>query len=419
VSFTSENSHGCARATRGISTRALACAVDFAVVLAASGMTAAASNWRTIDGLVTPAEFERYANAFITEDGRVVDRENGNVTHSEAQGYGMLLAVRASERDVFDRIWSFTRRNMQIRSDALIAWRWDPHSTPRVTDSNNASDGDILIACALLEAALRWDEPRYVAAADLIILDIGRKLVATHEGRTILSPAAFGFDSIPGNHGPVINLSYWIYEAFPLFEAVRPEFPWSALRREGMAMTQRAQHGSDGLVPDWARLDGARPLPARGFAPRFSYDAVRVPLYLAASGEVPTRILRPFDEAFNRRGDGAPEAVNLRSGRTHHRMNEPGYRMIAALVACATRGRPVGAALSRFRPTTYFASTLHLLALSAVRAHHPRCMTTEAVEVASTAPDPRSRAIPSRRRRAVRTRSGVHVPPEIARQLGY
>lgn len=409
----------CAWATRAAWAGALVSIVIYTITLAASDVTPAAANWRIVDGSVTPAEFARYAERFITDDGRVLDPENGNVTHSEAQGYGMLLAARAGERDTFDRIWSFTQRNMQIRSDALIAWRWDPHSTPRITDTNNASDGDILVAYALLEAALRWDEPRYVAAADPIILDIGRKLLATHEGRVILRPAAFGFDSIAGNHGPVVNFSYWIYEAFRLFESVRPQFPWSALRRDGLVLTQRAQSSSNGLVPDWARLDGAEPLPAVGFDARFSYDAVRVPLYLAASGEVPTRILRLFDEAFNRRGVGAPEAVNLRSGRTDHVMDEPGYRMIAALVACATRGRPVGSELSRFRPTTYFASTLHLLALSVLRAHHPQCMTTKSVEVASKAPSRRTPVIHSRWRGGVRTPSGVYVPPAIARQLGY
>ena len=41
-------------------------------------------------------------------DGRVVDNVNGGISHPESQGYGMLLAIAAGDRDTFERIWSFT-----------------------------------------------------------------------------------------------------------------------------------------------------------------------------------------------------------------------------------------------------------------------------------------------------------------------
>ena len=49
----------------------------------------------------------------------------------------------------FETIFTFTRVELLIRDDGLAAWRWDPAATPRVTDINNATDGDILIAYAL------------------------------------------------------------------------------------------------------------------------------------------------------------------------------------------------------------------------------------------------------------------------------
>jgi endoglucanase len=47
--------------------------------------------------------WESYRQAFI-RDGRVIDVDNGGITHSEAQGYGMLLAEAAGDRPTFDRL---------------------------------------------------------------------------------------------------------------------------------------------------------------------------------------------------------------------------------------------------------------------------------------------------------------------------
>jgi endoglucanase len=53
-----------------------------------------------------------YADRFITADGRVVDNANGNVSHSEGQGYAMLLAERLDDRDTFAKIWLWTKQSV-------------------------------------------------------------------------------------------------------------------------------------------------------------------------------------------------------------------------------------------------------------------------------------------------------------------
>jgi len=35
-----------------------------------------------------------YQSKFISPEGRVIDDANGGISHSEGQGYGMLIAVR-------------------------------------------------------------------------------------------------------------------------------------------------------------------------------------------------------------------------------------------------------------------------------------------------------------------------------------
>ena len=93
-----------------------------------------------------------YKARFVTEEGRVVDTGNGLISHSEGQGYGLVLAVAANDRDAFERIWGWTRANLLVRGDELLAWRWEPNARPAVADMNNATDGDLLVAWALAEA---------------------------------------------------------------------------------------------------------------------------------------------------------------------------------------------------------------------------------------------------------------------------
>ena len=81
-----------------------------------------------------------------------------------------------NDRAAFERIWAWTRANLMVRDDQLIAWRWEPGQRPAVSDMNNASDGDILIAWALAEAAELWADVAHRASGRRIAVEIGRKL---------------------------------------------------------------------------------------------------------------------------------------------------------------------------------------------------------------------------------------------------
>ena len=88
----------------------------------------------------------------------------------------------------FDRMWSWTRANLMVRDDQLIAWRWTPGQRPPITDMNNATDGDILVAWALAEAAELWADVSYRAAGRRIAVEIARKTVMfkTSKGALLL-----------------------------------------------------------------------------------------------------------------------------------------------------------------------------------------------------------------------------------------
>ncbi|MEM8553120.1 MAG: glycosyl hydrolase family 8 [Pseudomonadota bacterium] len=351
------------------------CAVGTCVGLEPSQATPAFSTHERTAATIYPHEWAPFRHRYITPEGRVVDREKDGVSHSESQSYGLLLAVKANDQPTFDRILDFTFSEMRVRRDELVSWLYEPGASPAVTDRNNASDGDVMVAYALLKAAMAWDEPRYVSLAKPIVDDIGRLLLTRQGDHVILRPAAFGFDRGHHQDGPVLNLSYFIYGALLKFETISPRHPFREAWQSGLQLTQAAVSAYGGHAPDWVTLRSERFLePAEGFKPHSSYDAVRIPLFMLMGGHVPREFLVPFDQTWNVRGSNVPVDVNLATRRAVMAMNEPGYRAIAALTACAVRGVPIPSSVQRFRLGTYFSSALHLMALSTARTYMPQCV---------------------------------------------
>ncbi len=325
--------------------------------------------------LSDPAVWRAYRARFVTEAGRVVDTANGNISHSEGQGYGMLLAVAAGDRGAFERIWGWTRANLMVREDSLFAWRWEPDKRPAVADLNDASDGDILIAWALVEAAETWNDAGFRMEARRIAVDIGRRVVLFRTASPLLLPAYSGFSAEDRPDGPVINLSYWVFPAFPRLAQIAPEFDWSRLSRSGVDLIGRARFGPAKLPSEWISMKGDAPRPADGFPAVFSYNAIRIPLYLAWAGLGTPETLAPFLDLWNRRDRNGLPVVDVNDGRTTEWMTESGFESLPALVACAAQGTavPAGFAAPQSRDN-YYPATLHLMALVAVQMRYRACL---------------------------------------------
>ncbi|MDP4022411.1 glycosyl hydrolase family 8 [Methylobacterium sp. NEAU 140] len=317
-----------------------------------------------------------YKRRFVTDQGRVVDTGNNRVSHSEGQGYGMLLAVAAGDRDAFQRIWGWTRANLMVRGDALLAWRWEPDKRPGVADTNDATDGDILVAWALSEAADAWSDEGYRLAARRIAVDVARRTVLWKaEGGPLLLPAMAGFSAEDRADGPVVNLSYWVFPAFPRLAAVAPEFDWTRLDGAGLDLVRRARFGPARLPTEWIAMRGGTPKPAEGFPPTFSYNAIRVPLYLAMAGIDDRGVYEPFVKLWAEPDPAGLPILDVQSGQATGRFQEPGYAAVAALSACAASGTPLPAGFAQPSPVeNYYPATLHLLALSAANARYRTCL---------------------------------------------
>ncbi|MEI5667866.1 glycosyl hydrolase family 8 [Bosea sp. CCNWLW174] len=315
-----------------------------------------------------------YRAAFVRPEGRVVDNGNGNISHSEGQGYALVLAVATQDREAFDLIWRWTARELYIRDDGLAAWRWEPGSSPNVTDRNNASDGDLLIAWALGEAGARWDVPEYTQAMKRISAAIFKHNVVKSRVGPVLLPGSVGFDAKSQPDGPVVNLSYWVFPAIDRLEVLAPEHDWAGLRRSGLTLVSEGRFGPLRIPPEWLALGSERSAPATQFERRFSYNAIRIPLYLAWSNRVSPEHLRPFVAMWNAAEDIGPFIIDIDDGKASGKFDGAGYRLIFALAQCVAAGRTVPAALVAARNELYYPATLALLSTLAISERRPKCL---------------------------------------------
>jgi endoglucanase len=338
---------------RGV--RAVSAGLLFLALLSAAAACAAA-DWKT------------YKEAFVSSDGRIIDFFQNSTSHSEGQGYGMLLAEMHGDREAFDRILRWTRDNLNLRRDALHAWSWGqrPNGLWSVMDYNNASDGDALIAWALSKAADRWGEADYREAALRIVRDMRVHLAVTVGDFRLIAPAYYGFES---DSGAVFNTGYFVLPAFRQFARDDDPAFWERVLKDSRRLLAMAAFSRFRLPADWVLLENGRAAVYSAKSPFFGYEAIRVPLYQAWDGQADG--LESFADylSFVERAGYVPGRVNVVDGSAA--LDEAPAGFYAVLSACARiLGRKelsqtlAGKAASKIdrEPKDYFSNSLYLLA---------------------------------------------------------
>jgi len=220
-----------------------------------------------------------YKHKFISDDGRVVDFYQDSMSHSEGQGYGLLLSLMHDDQRTFDRLLKWSVDNLQVRRDALFAWAWGKRSNGswKIIDYNNASDGDILIALALLNAAKKWNHPPYETLALKIIKDIRTLLVSQHNGVSVILPGYYGFEK---KSGLILNSGYLILPAFSRFAKVDDAKFWGKIYTDAVMILEKARFSRFKLPSDWISFQNGDLSVYASKSTSFGYEAIRVPLYL-------------------------------------------------------------------------------------------------------------------------------------------
>ncbi len=285
LAMTELTSNGLSSPERRTSTRR-----DVLAATAGGSLLALAPSFAAARETLWPA----FRRRFVAQDGRVIDTYNNGISHSEGQGYGLLLAAAFGDRETFQRMWHWTRARLQ-RPDNLFYWKWDPNQPEPIIDPNTATDGDILIAWAKLRAGAQWREHSDLADAADIVAAIERYALARFRGASVILPGAAHFlqqDKV------TLNPSYYVFPALEDFMEVGGGI-WRQVFNDGVYLIEAARFGMFGLPPDWIEFTSAGQLrPAPGRPPRFGYDAIRIPLYLLWSRTAPLPFLEPFEGAW-------------------------------------------------------------------------------------------------------------------------
>ena len=77
---------------------------------------------------------------------------------TEGMSYGMMVAVQLGKKDVFDRVWRWSKKYLQHQSgprEAYFAWSINPQ-TMKKNSEGSASDGELYYVTSLLFAANKW-----------------------------------------------------------------------------------------------------------------------------------------------------------------------------------------------------------------------------------------------------------------------
>lgn len=282
--------------------------------------------------------WDSYKARFLMPDGRIVDTGNNNVSHTEGQGYAMLMAVASNDRASFDKIWGWTDKTLKNKQTGLFYWRYNPVEPDPIADKNNASDGDALIAWALLKADARWHDARYSAASDAITKALVAHAVINFAGYRVMLPGAQGF-----NRNSYVNLNpaYFIFPAWQAFADRSHLVVWRELMRDANTLTGKMGWGESKLPTDWVALQAdGKMQPASEWPPRMSYDAIRIPLYVAWQNPQ-SPLLTPWRNWFGQFSrDKNPAWVNVTTNETAPYNMSGGLLAVRDLTLGVKHGEP-------------------------------------------------------------------------------
>ncbi|MCC5954846.1 MAG: glycosyl hydrolase family 5 [Natronohydrobacter sp.] len=321
------------------------------------------------------AVWESWKSAFLSSDGRVIDGLQQQSSHSEGQGYGMFLATVFDDAASFRQMFQWTERHLAVRSDALLAWRWLPGQANPVPDRNNASDGDLFYAWALVRAAARFRDRSYLERAQEIAAALAATCILPMPGRSdqlVFLPATFGFQH--DSHLSV-NPSYYMPLAMREVAAATGTPALAACAQSGETLMHEIAR--DGLVPDWIDVAPSGVRASETLSANAGYEALRVPLFLIWSRVPDHMAVRRMAAVYERTvqpGVAVPTVIEPLSGVVLESSADPGYQALAGLTVCSSQ-RALGATIPPFSSNQpYYPATLQLFAMVAVHETLPECV---------------------------------------------
>ena len=239
--------------------------------------------------------------------GYVSDIKNHDA-RTEGMSYGMMIAVQFGEKDIFDRLWRWSKKYMQHQEGprkGYFAWSCKTDGTHNAEGA--ASDGELYFITALLFASNRWGNDtgiNYKAEAQHILDCIQPRQMPQQAhpqpfpGREgsgliyLINPDSHLITFTPDGFGQrFTDPSYHIpafYEVWARWADDGRSAYWMECAEKSRAFMHKVVNEKTGLNPDLCNYDGTM---LQGFGGRrnggsnFRYDSWRVPMNMTLDYE--------------------------------------------------------------------------------------------------------------------------------------
>jgi len=225
-----------------------------------------------------------YKKNIVQPDGRVVDWQNKQVTHTEGIGYSLFFSVKFSDKETFYKIFSWLKTNLPLNKNGLIPWLWGkgPLGKWEILDSNDATDGNLWIAYSLLLGYEKWGDEKLKIFAVKLIKNIKRFDIYRKNKCIFLLPASKYFVN---NDSVIINPSYYAPFIFKKFYQYDKDVIWLKLINQSFKLWYFISITPYHLFPEWVKVD-KRYCKVTDISGVMAFNAIRIPIWILYSYDI-------------------------------------------------------------------------------------------------------------------------------------
>jgi len=286
-----------------------------------------------------------------------------NDARTEGLSYGMMVAVQLNKKEVFDRIWRWSKKYLQHQEGprkGYFAWSIEPKSLKKNAEGS-ATDGELYFITDLLLAANQWGNNTgidYYKEARFILDEMWKKngegnvfhLINREHQLITFVPEGDGYNwTDPSYHLPAF------FEIWALYAKDGHEDFYRQCAAKAREFLHQACKAPTALNYDYTEFNGeAHPTP--WMPPAFRFDSWRVPMNIAMDylwfgkdaawqeeyaqrfqNFLRSKGIHSFEDQFN--VDGSRPDFILPAGKVKKLRHSLGLVSTAAVIAVANKDK--------------------------------------------------------------------------------
>lgn len=220
--------------------------------------------------------------------GYMLDTGN-NDARTEGMSYGMMMAVQMDRKDIFDRLWLFSKTYMYQKSGKYKGYfAWSVQTDGTKNAEGPAPDGEEYFAMALFFANKRWGDCEKPFDYSVQASDILRHCIHQSElvegGEAMWDSSNYYIKFVP--EAPFSDPSYHLphfYELFAIYADEKDRTFWKKAAEASRQYLHISCDKNTGMASEYAEFDGT---PKQLFHKKgqFYSDSYRVAMNIGLDG---------------------------------------------------------------------------------------------------------------------------------------